>query len=142
MSNDREEDENVFRKKLTSQHFWNALLVSLLALSGLVMFSDFWRAVLGEARAWIKWLHIIIGFVSIVPVLYYLPIIASHWKLLKGKFWQRVNVVVVLLLLLCWIFSGALLWQFRAVGPAVPMLPCWFMIYRLGLGFHSLFIIL
>ena len=35
MSNDREKEGNDFGKKLTSRHFWNALLVSLLATNQL-----------------------------------------------------------------------------------------------------------
>ena len=93
---------NDFRKRLASLHFWNALLVTLLALSGLVMFSGYWREILSEARAGIKWLHVIIGLVSIIPVIYYMPHITRHWKQLEGKAWQRFNVIVVLLLLISW----------------------------------------
>lgn len=108
-----------FGKKLASLHFWNALLITLLAMSGLLLYSSFWRSVFGEASLWIKWLHIIIGLTSIVPVLAYLQLVAKHWKQLKGKLWQRFNVIVVLLLLMSWFMSGVLLWQYHAVGPAV-----------------------
>ncbi|EHQ87879.1 molybdopterin-dependent oxidoreductase [Desulfosporosinus youngiae] len=110
---------HITQRKLTKLHLWNALFVTLLTLSGLLLYSSFWRAVLGEAKVWIKWLHISIGLVSIVPVLYYLGFAARHWKQLKGKFWQRLNLIVVFTLLLGCFFSGVLLWQFQAAGPIV-----------------------
>ena len=110
---------HITQRKLTKLHLWNALFVTLLTLSGLLLYSSFWRAVLGDAKVWIKWLHISIGLVSIVPVLYYLGFAARHWKQLKGKFWQRLNLIVVFTLLLGWFFSGILLWQFQAAGPIV-----------------------
>ncbi|HEY8908679.1 MAG TPA: molybdopterin-dependent oxidoreductase [Desulfosporosinus sp.] len=120
MSNGREKEGNSFRHKLELLHRWNALLVGLLALSGLMLFSGYWREVLGgEARAWIKWLHIILGGVSIVPVLSYSRLVSRHWKQLEGKFWQRFNVILVPSLVMSWLFSGVLLWQFHLVGPAV-----------------------
>src|SRR5665647_1954639 len=114
MSNGREKEGNSFRHKLELLHRWNALLVGLLALSGLMLYSGYWREVLGgEARAWIKWLHIILGGGSIVPVLSYSRLVSKHWKQLEGKFWQHLNIILVPLLLVSWFFSGVVLWQFR-----------------------------
>ncbi|MFX3633236.1 MAG: molybdopterin-dependent oxidoreductase [Candidatus Pristimantibacillus sp.] len=107
-----------YGKKLMSIHVWNGWIVVILALSGLVLLGGFWRGVLGEGRVWLKGLHIVIGIASILPVLYYLMLAAKHWKQLRGKSWQRFNVLVVLSLLLGWFLSGVVLWQFRAVGPA------------------------
>lgn len=107
-----------YGKKLMSIHAWNGWIVVILALSGLVLLGGFWRGVLGEGRVWLKGLHIVIGIASILPVLYYLMLAAKHWKQLRGKPWQRFNVLVVLSLLLGWFLSGVVLWQFRAVGPA------------------------
>lgn len=108
-----------YGKKLISLHAWNGWIVVILALTGLILVGGFWRGFLGEGRVWIKWLHIVVGIVSILPVLYYLALAGKHWKQLKQKPWQRFNVLVVLGLLLGWFGSGVLLWQFKAVGPSV-----------------------
>ena len=108
-----------YGKKLRSLHTWNGWLVALLALSGLILVGGFWRGFLGEGRVWVKWLHIVVGIASILPVIYYLLLASKHWRQLKDKPWQRFNVLVVLFLLLGWFVSGVLLWQFRLVGPRV-----------------------
>lgn len=108
-----------YGKKLISLHAWNGWIVVILALTGLILVGGFWRGFLGEGRVWIKWLHIVVGIASILPVLYYLALAGKHWKQLKQKPWQRFNVLVVLGLLLGWFGSGVLLWQFKAVGPSV-----------------------
>lgn len=108
-----------FGKKLVSLHTWNGWIVVILALTGLILVGGFWRGILGEGRVWIKWLHIVVGIASIVPVLYYLLLAGKHWKQLRDKPGQRVNVLIVLGLLLGWFVSGVLLWQFREVGPRV-----------------------
>ncbi|XEC97525.1 molybdopterin-dependent oxidoreductase [Paenibacillus tarimensis] len=107
-----------YGKKLTSLHTVNGWIVVVLALTGLLLLAGFWRGVLGEGRVWIKWAHIIVGIASILPVIYYLLLAAKHWKQLKGKRWQKFNVIVVLALLAGWFISGVLLWLYRAVGPA------------------------
>ncbi|WP_407669678.1 molybdopterin-dependent oxidoreductase [Paenibacillus kobensis] len=104
--------------KLARLHAWNGWIVVVLAVTGLILLGGFWRGVLGEGRVWIRWIHIVIGIASLAPVLYYLLLAAKHWKQLAGKTWQRFNVLAVLALLLGWLGSGVLLWQFRAVGPA------------------------
>ncbi|MGM0882270.1 MAG: molybdopterin-dependent oxidoreductase [Bacillota bacterium] len=108
-----------YGKKLISLHAWNGWIVVILALTGLILVGGFWRGFLGEGRVWIKWLHIVVGIASILPVLYYLALAGKHWKQLKQKPWQRFNVLIVLGLLLGWFGSGVLLWQFKAVGPSV-----------------------
>jgi len=107
-----------YGRKLHKLHAWNGWLVVLLTITGLLLAAGFWRGVLGEVRVWIKWLHIGVGVLSILPVLYYLLLAGKHWRQLKAKRWQRFNVLVVLGLLLGWFVSGVLLWQHRAVGPA------------------------
>ncbi|WP_082451979.1 molybdopterin-dependent oxidoreductase [Paenibacillus ihuae] len=106
-----------YGKKLVSIHMWNAWLVLFLALSGLLLVGGFWREVLGEGRVWLKWAHIAFGLVLLIPVIYYLLLAAKHWKRLKGKTAQKTNVIFVLLLLVGWIVSGIVLWQFRLAGP-------------------------
>lgn len=108
-----------FGRKLVALHAWNGWIVVILALTGLILVGGFWRGILGEGRVWIKWLHIVVGIASILPVLYYLLLAGKHWKQLKDKPAQRANVLVVLGLLLGWFASGMLLWQFKAVGPRV-----------------------
>jgi len=119
MRNRRENEEKSLGKRLASLHNWNAVFVALLALSGLMLFSDFWKEVLGGAKVWLKWLHIIVGLASIVPVFVYLKQAAKHWKQLDGKSWQRFNVIATPLVLMSWFITGVLLWQFNTVGPAV-----------------------
>ncbi|WP_379157492.1 molybdopterin-dependent oxidoreductase [Paenibacillus sp. sgz5001063] len=106
-----------YGKKLVSIHMWNAWLVLILAVSGLLLVGGFWRELLGEGRVWLKWAHIAFGLVLLVPVLYYLLLAAKHWKRLKGKNSQKSNVVFVMVMLIGWILSGIVLWQFRIAGP-------------------------
>ncbi|WP_410512524.1 molybdopterin-dependent oxidoreductase [Paenibacillus sp. BR2-3] len=106
-----------YGKKLVSIHAWNAWLVLFLALSGLLLLGGYWREVLGESRVWLKWSHIVVGLVLLIPVIYYLLLAAKHWKRLKGRSTQKANVIFVLTLLIGWIISGIVLWQFRLAGP-------------------------
>ncbi len=106
-----------YGKKLVSIHMWNAWLVLFLALSGLLLVGGFWRELLGEGRVWLKWAHIAFGLVLLIPVIYYLLLAAKHWKRLQGKTAQKTNVIFVLILLVGWIVSGIVLWQFRLAGP-------------------------
>ncbi|SDX71620.1 molybdopterin-dependent oxidoreductase [Paenibacillus sp. CF384] len=114
-----------FGKKLALLHTWNGWIVVILALSGLMLLGGYWRGVLGEGRVWLKWIHIVIGIASMLPVVFYLLLAAKHWKQLKEKRWQKLNILVVLGLLLGWFLSGVLLWQFRAVGPRLANSALW-----------------
>lgn len=106
-------------RKLAGIHAWNGWIVLLLAATGLLLASGFWRGVLGEGRVWLKWVHIAAGLVSVAPIILYMTLIGKHWRLLKGRPWQRFNIVVVLTLLAGWLLSGVILWQFRLAGPAL-----------------------
>lgn len=108
-----------YGKKLVALHAWNGWIVVLLAVSGLILISGYWRGVLGEGRVWLKWLHIAVGVASIVPIVYYLALASKHWKKIRNKPWQKVNVGVVLGFLMGWFLSGILLWQFKLVGPRI-----------------------
>lgn len=57
------------------------------------------------------------GLALLIPVVYYLLLAAKHWKRLKGKTGQKANVIFVLTLLIGWLVSGVVLWQFRLAGP-------------------------
>lgn len=114
-----EDNGNEFRKRLAVLHFWNALIIALLALSGLILYSEYWKALLGEARIWIKWLHIIVGLLLGIWLTSNLRLTVNVWNNLKDKLWQRLTVIAVCLLIFCWFVSGILLWLYHAVGPAV-----------------------
>ncbi|MDM5281404.1 molybdopterin-dependent oxidoreductase [Paenibacillus silvae] len=106
-----------YGKKLVSIHAWNAWIVVILAVSGLMLIGGFWRETLGIGRVWLKWLHIAVGLAMLVPVVYYLFLASKHWKQLRNKPWQKANTLLVLALLIGWLLSGLVLWQFKLVGP-------------------------
>lgn len=89
----------------------------ILAISGLMLVGGFWREILGIGRVWLKWLHIIVGLAMLAPVVYYLILAGKHWKQLRNRPWQRVNTILVLALLVGWLLSGIVLWQFKLAGP-------------------------
>ncbi|NUU74894.1 molybdopterin-dependent oxidoreductase [Paenibacillus xylanilyticus] len=106
-----------YGKKLLSIHAWNAWIVVILAISGLMLVGGFWREILGIGRVWLKWLHIIVGLAMLAPVVYYLLLASKHWKQLRNRPWQKVNTIIVLALLVGWLISGIVLWQFKLTGP-------------------------
>lgn len=89
----------------------------ILAVTGLMLVGGFWREILGIGRVWLKWLHIIVGLAMLAPVVYYLILAGKHWKQLRNRPWQRVNTIFVLALLVGWLLSGIVLWQFKLAGP-------------------------
>lgn len=107
-----------YGRKLASIHYWNAWIVVILALSGLILPSSFWREFLGEGRVWLKWLHVGVGLILLIPIVYYLLLVKKHWRQLRGKPWQKFNVIFVLTLLIGWVGSGIILWQIRAFDPS------------------------
>lgn len=106
-----------YGKKLVSIHAWNAWIVVILSITGLILIGGFWRETLGIGRVWLKWLHIAVGIAMLMPVVYYLFLASKHWKQLRNKPWQKANTVIVLALLIGWLLSGIVLWQFKLVGP-------------------------
>ncbi|WP_340028282.1 molybdopterin-dependent oxidoreductase [Paenibacillus sp. FSL H7-0940] len=106
-----------YGKKLVSIHAWNAWIVVILAITGLMLVGGFWREILGIGRVWLKWLHIIVGLAMLAPVVYYLILAGKHWRQLRNRPWQRVNTIFVLALLVGWLLSGIVLWQFKLAGP-------------------------
>ncbi|WP_138496662.1 molybdopterin-dependent oxidoreductase [Paenibacillus pinistramenti] len=107
-----------YGRKLRHLHSWNAWIVLILAISGLILISGYWRERLGEGRVWIKWIHIYAGLLLIAPVAYYLLLAGKHWKQLRSRPKQKANVIVILLLLAGWILSGVILWQLKLFGPS------------------------
>ena len=106
-----------YGKKLVSIHAWNAWIVVILSITGLILIGGFWRETLGIGRVWLKWLHIAVGLLMLAPVVYYLLLVNKHWKQLRNKPWQKANTIIVLTLLIGWLLSGIVLWQFKLAGP-------------------------
>lgn len=106
-----------YGRKLAGIHSLNGWIVFLLAVSGLMLFGGYWRGVLGEGRVWLKGIHIVLGLASLLPMAAYALLAPKHWKQLRGKPWQRANVIVVLALLGGWLLSGIVLWLHRQLGP-------------------------
>lgn len=108
-----------FGKKLNRIHAWNAWVVVLLAITGVILSIGAIRGDLGAVRVTLKQVHIWVGFVSIALILYYAPMIHKHWKQLRTKLHQRVNLLFVLFLLVGLSVSGLILWQVRSMPPAL-----------------------
>lgn len=104
-------------QRLAELHRWNAWLVIVLAVSGLVLSWGAARGWLGEGRVWIKQLHIYIGLVTGIVLVMYAPLLKRHLKQLRGRPRQRGNLAFVVLLLLGWLASGIVLWQLRHLPP-------------------------
>jgi|GEM_PF-369058 len=104
-------------KRLNSLHTWNAWVVVVLAVSGVVLSIGAIRGELGAFRVTLKQLHIGFGLISIVLLALYAPLLRKHWKQLRGRSGQRGNLLLVLGLLLGWSVSGLVLWQYRSLPP-------------------------
>lgn len=106
-----------FGKTLKRLHAWNAWLVALLAVTGVVLYIPGIRGDLGAFRVFLKQAHSILGIISILVIAYYIRYIPKHWRQIQQKIHQRWNLVIVLLLLAGWSVSGVILWQFRSFTP-------------------------
>lgn len=102
-----------FGKKLTLLHRWNVWVVLVLALTGIVLSIGTIRGDLGEGRVWLKQLHIIVGVLSAALLALYAPNLLRHLKQIRGMRDRQFNLAVVIVLLIGWIVSGIVLWQFR-----------------------------
>ncbi|WP_311198764.1 hypothetical protein [Paenibacillus hexagrammi] len=107
-----------FGKRLNQLHSWNAWILLLLAVSGIVLSIGAIRGELGGLRVTLKQLHIALGVISIVLIALYAPMIRKHWRQIRGHSGRRGNLLLVLALLLGWSASGVVLWQFRHLPPA------------------------
>lgn len=107
-----------YGKKLNKLHAWNAWVILILAVSGILLYLPELRGITALFRVGLKQLHILVGIISIVLLLLYLPLIRRHLKQLHGKLSQQSNLTIVLILIIGWSISGIILWLERSV-PAV-----------------------
>lgn len=106
-------------KQLAELHRWNAWIVVILTLTGVLLFWEPVRGWLdGYARQPIKLLHIALGLVTGVLILLYLPLMSRHLKQLRTRPKQRGNLAFVIALLVGWLLSGIVLWQIRYFPPS------------------------
>lgn len=118
MSQDVKRKKSPFGKMLRGLHSWKAWLVAVLTVTGVLLFLPDFRTDFSQIRVWTKQLHIVLGVVSIIVVLLYLPLIGKHLRQLRAKPVQRWNLIIVLFILAGWSLTGLILWQFRNLPPA------------------------
>jgi sulfoxide reductase catalytic subunit YedY len=104
-------------KFLVGLHKWNAWVIVLLTISGIILSIGTIRGDLGAGRVWLKQIHIWAGVLSTILVVLYLPYMRKHIKQIRNKPGQKFNLSVVLFLLAGWIISGIILWQGRQFTP-------------------------
>ncbi|RKN84854.1 molybdopterin-dependent oxidoreductase [Paenibacillus ginsengarvi] len=125
MDQDRRRRSGSLGKRLIRLHAWNGWLVLALAVTGLILFVPALRGEFSIVRVTLKQLHIVLGIVSAIVVLLYLPAMRRHLKQLRGKTRQMWNLAIVLALLAGWIVSGVVLWQFRSLPPLLTNAALW-----------------
>lgn len=108
-----------FGKRLNAIHSWNAWILVLLTVTGIVLSIGAIRGELGALRVTLKQLHIYLGVASVILMILYAPMIRKHWRQIRARRNQRANLVFVLALLIGWAASGVILWQFRHMPPAL-----------------------
>jgi sulfoxide reductase catalytic subunit YedY len=107
-----------FGKQLGDLHRWNAWIVLILTISGLLLAWPVVRGWLnGEARNPIKQLHIIVGILSGVLIILYIPLMKRHIKQIRQRPRQKGNLSFMMVLLIGWLLSGIVLWQIRLFPP-------------------------
>jgi sulfoxide reductase catalytic subunit YedY len=106
-----------YAQKLRKLHAWNGWLVLLLTITGILLFLPAFRMAFPQTRVWTKELHIILGLVSLIPILMYIPLIVKHMKQVSRKPGQKWNLRIVLFILAGWMISGLILWQYRQFPP-------------------------
>ncbi len=97
-------------KQLNIIHRYNAWVVIVLAVTGVLLYFPQLRGVLAPVRVPLKDFHIGIGVISTVILISYLPYIGRHWRTLKREALRRSTIVMALFLLVGWILSGVVLW--------------------------------
>jgi methionine sulfoxide reductase catalytic subunit len=100
-------------------HHSNAILFFLLSLTGLLLLSPSFRSTFPSTRVWMKDFHILIGFISTLPLIVYFPFMKKHIKTLRSKKNHRINLKLVLTVLIILLISGFLLTFHRQLPPIV-----------------------
>jgi methionine sulfoxide reductase catalytic subunit len=108
-----------FGKRLVRLHHSNAILFLILTVTGLILFSTSFRSTFPALRVMIRDVHIWIGFILLVPILFYVPKMAKHLSTLKKRKNNRINLYMILLILFLLIISGILLTYHRQFAPQV-----------------------
>ncbi|WP_058307335.1 molybdopterin-dependent oxidoreductase [Gracilibacillus massiliensis] len=98
-----------FRKRLVRLHHSNAILFFLLSITGLLLYSPFFRSTFPATRVWMKDAHIWIGFISVMPILFYLPKMGKHLLTLRKWKNHRINLYFIFVILFTLILSGLIL---------------------------------
>jgi DMSO/TMAO reductase YedYZ molybdopterin-dependent catalytic subunit len=111
--------KQTFGKKLNKLHKWNAWVILILAVSGMLLYIPSIRGDLGVLRVIMKQVHIYVGLLSIVLIALYSPLLVRHVKQLRNRPGQRFNLGVVLFILIGWSLSGLVLWQLRMFSPII-----------------------
>jgi methionine sulfoxide reductase catalytic subunit len=108
-----------FGQKLIQLHHYNAILFFILSLTGLLLFSSTFRSTFPSIRVLIKDIHVWIGIISCIPLLYYFPKMKKHVKSLSKRKNNRTNLRLVVMILIVLIISGFLLVFHRKIPPIV-----------------------
>ncbi|RED57981.1 molybdopterin-dependent oxidoreductase [Cohnella lupini] len=107
-----------FGRQLADLHRWNGWIVLILTITGLLLAWDDVRGWLeGHFRNPLKQVHIILGVLSGVLILLYIPLMKRHLKQIRQRPKQKGNLSFVMVLLVGWLLSGIVLWQIRQFPP-------------------------
>jgi len=108
-----------FGKRLIRLHHSNAIFFLVLSVTGFILFSSSFRSTFPSIRVMIRDIHVWVGLVSCLPLLFYFPKMKKHLKTLRKKQNNRINLFIVLSILFSLILSGILLTFHRQLPPIV-----------------------
>ncbi|UOQ84857.1 molybdopterin-dependent oxidoreductase [Gracilibacillus salinarum] len=106
-------------QRLVRLHHANAIIFTVLAITGFLLFSSSFRLVFPAIRVWVRESHVWIGFISLLPILFYMPKMQKHLKTLRKRKNHRINLYYVLTVLCTLILSGVVLTYHRHVPPLI-----------------------
>jgi sulfoxide reductase catalytic subunit YedY len=108
-----------FRKQLKILHHSNAILFFALSITGILLFSSLFRILFPSFRIVVKDIHIWLGVLSCLPLLFYLLQLSKHVKTLRHRKTNQINLGLVLTIVIILIISGFLLTFQRSMPPIV-----------------------
>ena len=111
-----------FGKRLIRLHHSNAILFLVVSITGFMLFSSSFRSIIPSVRVWIRDLHIWIGVILCLPLIFYLPKMKKHLRTLQKKEKNRRNLYRIFTILLLLIVSGFLLTFHRQFPPYISSL--------------------